>query len=120
MIKKEENIFIPAPRVALRSMRNCYFLDVEDEGYMYYGIDDLIEGFFMHVGLCRPDEMTKEERLKMLEAIKEGTALVQIQRESAKYKREVRNLKIKVKELEMLTSGEIQSVASDKISHSRV
>ena len=101
MTKKEEEIFIPAPRFSLRTMRNCYLLDVDDEGYMYYGIDDLIEGFFMHVALGRPNEMTKNEMNDMLASIKEGTAVVQIQREAAKYMKQVRNLKIKVKQLEM-------------------
>ena len=101
MTKKEEKIFIPAPRVVLRSMRNCYLLDVDDEGYMYYGIDELIEGFFMHVGLGRPNAMTKAQMDFLIDAIKNGTAVVEIQREAAKYRRQVKTLKYKVAQLEM-------------------
>ena len=101
MKKKEEKIFLPMPRLALRSMRNCYLLDVDDEGYMYYGIDELIEGFFMHVGLGRPNAMTKAQMDFLVDAIKNGTAVVEIQREAAKYRRQVKTLKYKVAQLEM-------------------
>lgn len=101
MKKKEEKIFLPMPRLALRSMRNCYLLDVDDEGYMYYGIDELIEGFFMHVGLGRPNAMTKAQMDFLIDAIKNGTAVVEIQREAAKYRRQVKTLKYKVAQLEM-------------------
>ena len=101
MKKKEEMIFLPMPRLALRSMRNCYLLDVDDEGYMYYGIDELIEGFFMHVGLGRPNAMTKAQMDFLIDAIKNGTAVVEIQREAAKYRRQVKTLKYKVAQLEM-------------------
>ena len=101
MKKKEEEIFLPMPRLALRSMRNCYLLDVDDEGYMYYGIDELIEGFFMHVGLGRPNAMTKAQMDFLIDAIKNGTAVVEIQREAAKYRRQVKTLKYKVAQLEM-------------------
>ena len=99
--KEEENVFLPAPRVALRTMRNCYLLDVDDEGYMYYGIDDLIKGFFMHVWLCRPNAMSTNQMDFMLAAIKDGTAVVQILREAAKYRREMKRLQYKVAQLEM-------------------
>ena len=101
MKKKEEKRFLPMPRLALRSMRNCYLLDVDDEGYMYYGIDELIEGFFMHVGLGRPNAMTKAQMDFLIDAIKNGTAVVEIQREAAKYRRQVKTLKYKVAQLEM-------------------
>lgn len=101
MKKKEEKIFLPMPRLALRSMRNCYLLDVDDEGYMFYGIDELIEGFFMHVGLGRPNAMTKAQMDFLIDAIKNGTAVVEIQREAAKYRRQVKTLKYKVAQLEM-------------------
>ena len=37
----------------------------------------------------------------MLDAIKDGSAVVQIQREAAKYRREMKRLKYKVAQLEM-------------------
>ena len=98
---EERKVFSPASRITLRTMRNGYSLDVDDEGYMYYDIDDLMEGFYMHVGLGRPNDMTKDQMADMLQSIKDGTAVVQIQREAANYQREIRNLKIKVHKLEM-------------------
>jgi hypothetical protein len=92
---------LPEPRITLRTIRNCYLLDVDDEGYMYYGVDDLIKGFFMHAGLGRPNAMTGPQMDYMLNAIKEGTAVVEIQREAAKYRREVKKLKYRVAQLEM-------------------
>ncbi len=92
---------MPEPRITLRTIRNCYLLDVDDEGYMYYGVDDLIKGFFMHAGLGRPNAMTGPQMDYMLNAIKEGTAVVEIQREAAKYRREVKKLKYRVAQLEM-------------------
>ena len=101
MKKEEEKNFLPAPRVALRTMRNCYLLDIEDEGYMYYGIDDLIKGFFTHVRLGRPNAMTMKQIDYLLDAIKDGSAVEQIQREAAKYRREMKRLQYKVAQLEM-------------------
>ena len=92
---------MPEPRITLRTIRNCYLLDVDDEGFMYYGVDDLIKGFFMHAGLGRPNAMTGPQMDYMLNAIREGTAVVEIQREAAKYRREVKKLKYRVAQLEM-------------------
>jgi polyhydroxyalkanoate synthesis regulator phasin len=68
---------------------------------MYYGVDDLIKGFFMHAGLGRPNAMTGPQMDYMLNAIRDGTAVVEIQREAAKYRREVKKLKYRVAQLEM-------------------
>ena len=100
-MEKEKKAFLPEPRITLRTIRNCYLLDVDDEGYMYYGVDDLIKGFFMHVWLCRPNAMTTKQMDFMMAAIKDGTAVVQIQQEAAKYRRQVKTLKYKVAQLEM-------------------
>ena len=101
METEEKKAFLPEPRITLRTIRNSYLLDVDDEGYMYYGVDDLIKGFFMHAGLGRPNAMTGPQMDYMLNAIKEGTAVVEIQREAAKYRREVKKLKYRVAQLEI-------------------
>ena len=100
MKTEEKKAFLPEPRITLRTIRNCYLLDVDDEGYMYYGVDDLIKGFFMHVWLCRPNAMSTKQMDFMMAAIKDGTAVVQIQQEAAKYRRQVKTLKYKVAQLE--------------------
>ena len=55
----------------------------------------------MHVGLGRPNAMTKAQMDFLIDAIKNGTAVVEIQREAAKYRRQVKTLKYKVAQLEM-------------------
>lgn len=101
MEKEEKKAFLPEPRITLRTIRNCYLLDVDDEGYMYYGVDDLIKGFFIHVGLGRPNEMTKEDMDEMIKSLKKGTAVIQVQREAADLAKKLRKQKLINKELEM-------------------
>ena len=47
--------FVPEIQVSLKVGKTGYQLDVNDEGYMYRDIDDLIEGFCLHVGFGRPN-----------------------------------------------------------------
>ena len=37
--------------ILLRTMTNGYMLEVNDEGYMYFNAQSLLEGFMVHVGL---------------------------------------------------------------------
>ena len=39
--------------ILLRTMTNGYMLEVNDEGYMYFNAQSLLEGFMVHVGLER-------------------------------------------------------------------
>ena len=82
--------FVPEIQVSLKVGKTGYQLDVNDEGYMYRDIDDLIEGFCLHVGFGRPNEMTKQQRLEMLDAIKNATVEKQLQRESADLRNKLR------------------------------
>ena len=47
--------------ILLRTMVNGYMLEVNNEGYMYFNAQSLLEGFMVHVGLERLESMTKEE-----------------------------------------------------------
>ena len=92
--------------ILLRTMTNGYMLDVNNEGYMYYSAQSLLEGFLVHVGLERLEAMTKEEIKEMLEALKDGSAEKKLQAEITELKalvddqkKQIRELKIKIKEL---------------------
>ena len=92
--------------ILLRTMTNGYMLDVNNEGYMYFNVQSLLEGFMVHVGLERLEAMTKEEIREMLDSLKDGSAEKKLQAEVTELKdlvdeqkRRIRELKIKIKEL---------------------
>ena len=93
-MKKARKIFTAEVYLKLTTKVNGYALDVNDEGYMYRNIPDLLKGFFLHVGLGRPNDMTKEDMDKMIAALKDGTAVIQIQREAADLQRQLRKQKM--------------------------
>jgi hypothetical protein len=100
-MKKARKIFTAEVFVKLTTKVNGYALDVDDEGYMYRNIPDLLKGFFLHVGLGRPNDMTTEDMDKMIAALKDGSAVIQIQREAADLRRQLRKQKVINKQLEM-------------------
>ncbi len=91
--------------ILLRTMTNGYMLDVNNEGYMYYSAQSLLEGFLVHVGLERLEAMTKEEIKEMLESLKDGSAVKKLQAEVTELKalvddqkKQIRELKRRIKE----------------------
>ena len=108
MNKKEEMEQKEPQRLAilLRTITNGYMLDVNNEGYMYYSAQSLLEGFMVHVGLERLEAMTKEEIKEMLASLKDGSAEKKLQAEVTELKalvddqkKQIRELKRKIKEL---------------------
>lgn len=92
--------------ILLRTMTNGYMLDVNNEGYMYFDIPSLLEGFLVHVGLERLEAMTKEEIREMLDSLKDGSAEKKLQAEVTELKdlvdeqrKQIRELKRRIKEL---------------------
>ena len=92
--------------VLLRTMVNGYMLEVNNEGYMYYDALSLLEGFIIHVGMGRLEEMTKEEIKTMLISLKDGSVVKMLQAEVtsknaliADLKKEIRVQKRVIKEL---------------------
>ena len=77
----EEPVVMEKLTIQLRTLKNGYGLDVNDEGYQYFDVPSLVEGFFIHVAMERVGEMTKEEMKQMLSAIKDGTAARKLQEE---------------------------------------
>ena len=92
--------------ILLRTMVNGYALEVNNEGYMYFNAQSLLEGFMVHVGLERLETMTKEEIRGMLDSLKDGSAVKKLQAEVTslkalvdEQKKQIRELKRKIKEL---------------------
>ena len=92
--------------IQLRTMVNGYVLEVNDEGYMYFNAQSLLEGFMIHVGLERLEAMTKEEIKAMLDSLKDGSAVKKLQAEVTELKalvddqkRLIRDLKKTIKKL---------------------
>ena len=91
--------------ILLRTMTNGYMLEVNDEGYMYFNAQSLLEGFMVHVGLERLEAMTREEIKEMLDALKDGSAVKKLQAEVTELKalvddqrKQIRELKRKIKD----------------------
>ena len=94
--------------ILLRTMVNGYMLEVNNEGYMYFNAQSLLEGFMVHVGLERLEAMTKEEIKAMLGVLKDGSAEKKLQAEVTELKalvddqkRQIRELKRKIRTLKI-------------------
>ena len=82
--KKEKSVEKEQPKrlaILLRTMVNGYMLEVNNEGYMYFNAQSLLEGFLVHVGMERLEAMTKEEIKEMVNSIKDGSAIKKLQAE---------------------------------------
>ena len=107
MNKKDENKQeVKRLSILLRTMTNGYMLEVNNEGYMYFNAQSLLEGFCIHVGMERLEAMTKEEIKAMLKALKDGGAMKKLQAEVtelkaliSEQKKEIREQKRVIKEL---------------------
>ena len=90
----------------LKTMVNGYMLEVNNEGYMYFNTQSLLEGFRIHVGMERLEAMTMEEIKEMLDSLKDGSAVKKLQAEVTELKalvddqkKQIRELKRVIKEL---------------------
>lgn len=103
--KKEEQKRLT---ILLRTMVNGYMLEVNNEGYMYFNAQSLLEGFCIHLGMRRLETMTKEEIRTLLQATKDGSIARKLQAEVtelkatiAEQKKLIREQKKEIKELRM-------------------
>ena len=104
--KEEKEQEVKKLAILLRTMRNGYMLEVNNEGYMYFDALTLLEGFMVHVGLERLEAMSKEEVKEMLNSLKDGSAVKKLQAEVTELKalvddqkKQIRNLKKTIKDL---------------------
>jgi hypothetical protein len=81
MTKKKEQKEQKRLLILLRTMVNGYMLEVNNEGYMYFNAQNLLEGFMIHVGMERLEAMTKAEVKAMVNAVKDGSAVKKLQAE---------------------------------------
>ena len=70
-------------KINVMTLRNGYALKVDGESYMYYNQQSLLEGMLVRIGMDRHDEMTKDDLHAMVEAIKDGSAIKQLQEQIA-------------------------------------
>ena len=84
--------------ILLRTMTNGYMLEVNDEGYMYFDAQSLLEGFCIHVGIERLETMTKGEVRKMLKATMKGSIAKMLQAEVTELKAQVLEQKKLIRE----------------------
>lgn len=105
MVKNEQN---KQERMILsvRTKVNGYLLEVNDEGYMFFDVQKLLAGMFLHVGMERLEAMTKEEIDIMMAATKDGSLVKRLQAEVmtlkaeiAEQKKLIRDQKREIKEL---------------------
>lgn len=65
--------------ISVQTLPNGYSLDVDGKGFMYYTVQDLLEGFFMHAGLRKTDYLDREVIRDLMTACatwpKEGDAI---------------------------------------------
>jgi len=92
--------------ILLRTLTNGYMLEVNNEGYMFFNAQSLLEGFCIHVGMERLEAMTKEEIKVMLGSLKDGSAVKKLQAEVtelktliAEQKKVIREQKREIKDL---------------------
>ena len=85
--------------ILLRTMTNGYMLEVNNEGYMYFSAQSLLEGFMIRVGMERLEAMTREEIKAMLDSLKDGSAVKKLQAEVTELKALVDNQKKQIREL---------------------
>ena len=60
-------------KITLRTTKNSYLLDVNDEWFEYFDIPSLVEGVITHIGLNYDDELTKRQRKALIKATAEGS-----------------------------------------------
>ena len=87
-------------KINVMTLRNGYALEVNGEKFMYFDAATLLEGMLIRVGMERLDELTKYEIHTMVEAIKDGSAIKNLETQlsllrdmSTEYQRQIRTLK---------------------------
>ena len=85
--------------ITTRTLVNGYELIVNEEGYMYFNVKSLLEGFMVHVGMKRLEEMTQEEIKDFLKATKDGSLNKKLQAEVTALKEERKELKLQQREM---------------------
>lgn len=79
-------------KVSVQTLPNGYSLDVDGKGYMYFTLQELLEGIFVHVGLHKLDWLDRDTITDLMTACatwpKEGDAI----QEAARLTAQIENL----------------------------
>ena len=74
-------------KVSVQTLPNGYSLDVDGKGYMYFTLQELVEGIFVHVGLHKLDWLERDTITALMTACatwpKEGDAIQEAARLTA-------------------------------------
>lgn len=74
-------------KVSVQTLPNGYSLDVDGKGYMYFTLQELLEGIFVHVGLHKLDWLDRDTITNLMTACatwpKEGDAIQEAARLTA-------------------------------------
>ena len=74
-------------KVSVQTLPNGYSLDVDGKGYMYFTLQELLEGIFVHVGLHKIDWLDRDTITDLMTACatwpKEGDAIQEAARLTA-------------------------------------
>ena len=83
------------PKIDVRTLPNGYSLAIEGhrQEYMYYTPEALLKGVMMHVGLKMTEELSKDNIEAFLESTIQWDSLKLCNKEIAKLKREVTDIK---------------------------
>lgn len=93
-------------KISIATLPNGYALQIDDENYMYYTPESLLEGFMIRLGLMRLEEMTSKEISDLLVSLKDGSIAKKLQAEVTELKatiaeqsKQIREKKREIKEL---------------------
>jgi uncharacterized protein YlxW (UPF0749 family) len=86
-------------KIKVVTRANGYSLAIDNEEFMYYTAESLIEGFSIRLGLERLNTMTQGEISRLMEATKQGSLSKRLQKEVDSLNAKVKDQKKLIAEL---------------------
>ena len=86
-------------KIKVVTRQNGYLLAIDNEEFMYYTAESLIEGFSIRLGLERLNTMTLGEIDRLMDATKKGSLAKQLQKEVDSLNAKVKDQKKLIAEL---------------------
>ena len=86
-------------KIKVATHANGYSLAIDNEEFMYYTAESLIEGFSIRLGLERLNTMTQGEIGRLMEATKQGSLPKRLQKEVDSLNAKVKDQKKLIAEL---------------------
>ena len=79
------------------TLPNGYSLQIDNESYMYYSPESLVEGFAIRVGLERLEVMNRDEISTLMASAKDGSIAKKLQAEVTELKAIIRDQKKEIR-----------------------